>query len=92
MSTSIPKPFAATTRHGTDNAYVNFGCRCQPCATAHTAVQAEGDLRRAIRLKEGTGNPQHGRASTYTNWRCRCAPCTESHRIYMATRRARRAA
>ena len=31
-------------RHGTNNGYQNYGCRCQPCKTAHAA---EGHIRKA---------------------------------------------
>lgn len=30
----MTKPFAPTTKHGTTNAYTNYGCRCDECKRA----------------------------------------------------------
>lgn len=39
-------------RHGTGNAYTNWGCRCKPCTLAHAAVNAASRARAAMRRAE----------------------------------------
>jgi hypothetical protein len=40
------KRFAATTRHGTVNAYHNYGCRCDLCRTAASVHHREGGYQK----------------------------------------------
>jgi hypothetical protein len=80
-------PFAATTKHGTPNAYVNYGCRCAECRAANAARQADARRRRAA-----TGSMRHGKVSTYDNYLCRCAKCYAAKSAENAAARAQRKA
>jgi hypothetical protein len=77
-------------RHGTTNAYDNFGCRCDACKAANTRVLAQ---RKAARLARGLApdDPRHGTDNGYRNWGCRCAPCTiaATNDSYVTLRRRR---
>lgn len=35
----------ASVSHGTENAYANYGCRCEPCRIANSAYQSERRAR-----------------------------------------------
>lgn len=76
---TLIKPFATTTKHGTLNAYTNYGCRCQPCKDENTKSTLRGRKSRTERLKANPGLMPHGRYMTYQNWGCRCRACTTAH-------------
>lgn len=58
-------------RHGTDNAYGNLGCRCDPCKEAHRVYQ----------LARGSRYP-HGTAARYSLGGCRCDACKGARTAY----------
>jgi len=43
-----PRPISprSAVKHGTDSAYVNWGCRCEPCREAHRAYHRAYKRRR----------------------------------------------
>lgn len=67
---------ASDPRHGTNNGYNNYGCRCEPCVKAGRAYQAA--RRRAqgtpTRQEVNESRKQHG-WSRYKNGGCRCDVC-----------------
>lgn len=38
-------------RHGTDNAYTNLKCRCQPCRTAHATAERPRQAKQNARVQ-----------------------------------------
>lgn len=70
---------AGDTRHGTENGYGNYKCRCDDCRRAHTASTT---LAREARWEKGlpADSPLHGRKSTYFNYGCQCGPCRDGAR------------
>ena len=44
---------ADDARHGTDNGYSNYGCRCTPCVAAHADYRAAATKRAAERKQSG---------------------------------------
>ena len=88
---TLYKPFAADTRHGTTNAYRNYGCRCTPCSQA--AVEDMFERKRARRRRGLTrDDPRHGTENGYSNWGCRCRSCTDAWTVAASARASRRAA
>ena len=81
-------------RHGTDNGYINLGCRCDKCKAAKAARNArERQVRHATTRSEGVPAGVQHNASTYSNWGCRCQACTQEWAKYiLAQYHARRAA
>lgn len=74
---------------GSGSGYANYGCRCEPCTTAHRLrVRRRREERKAKGVPEGV---QHG-VSAYINWCCRCPVCTEEHSRACRERRQRRLA
>lgn len=87
----------ADPRHGTENGYRNWGCRCSRCRTAHAEYTAhEVEKRRALRVNDGSGTMiavgiEHGGKWSYRNHRCECGPCRSAHRDQVAEYRRRKA-
>lgn len=77
---------AVQVKHGTQNAYLNYGCRCDDCKEA----QREASKKQAARRKaRETPGHVHGTASGYTNYRCRCDLCKGAIREYARKRKER---
>lgn len=68
-------------RHGTENAYNNWGCRCAVC------VEGMAELRRG-RPKLAPDDPRHGLYSTRVNHGCTCKACKRASADYVALLRA----
>jgi hypothetical protein len=78
MSTSMHNRGASSTAphlHGSENGYINHGCRCGACREAHRLAIA--GLRASYRERAAAGDPAvpHGSRGGYDNWLCRCGPC-----------------
>ncbi len=73
-------------RHGSNNAYLNYGCRCPKC------VEARKEHRRKLRANPAgrAATSEHGTASKYARG-CRCDRCraavTDAAREYRARKR-----
>jgi hypothetical protein len=78
--------------HGTDNAYLHYGCRCGECTEAHRLEQVEVKARRVAKGRKYPALIPHGTAGGYTNWNCRCAECTEAMTVDDRRKRAARQA
>jgi len=74
-------------RHGTNNGYVNHGCRCEPCHEANKAYQrSRNHLKNEWRWRTGRSKPleehlaeieaAHGTESRYQ--RCDCPECRQA--------------
>lgn len=74
-------------KHGTHQAYVVRGCRCEVCTAANSKRVQEGRIRRIEKQKLGLADFQHGR-NGYTNYGCRCETCVQDKAAYMAKFRA----
>lgn len=73
-------------RHGTDNGYVNHGCRCELCTATNTVTVAQDRERRAmVEVPEHV----HGTPNGYVNYKCRCDDCREAYNADARERRAR---
>jgi hypothetical protein len=61
-------------RHGTVNAYTNYGCRCPACKEANVIAS---NRRRVDREARGLppDDDRHGTYNAYTNYNCRCDAC-----------------
>lgn len=69
--------------HGTWNAYVNHGCRCERCKKA--SAKHRRDLREKKKLavqSEESGSIPHGTRSGYAYHLCRCDACKTAHSDY----------
>lgn len=75
-----------TVSHGTQNAYLNYGCRCEECSLANKEA---GKRQAAERKARETPERVHGTASGYTNYGCRCELCKGAIREYARKRRER---
>lgn len=62
-------------RHGTENGYINYACRCEPCRAAHTDITYQ---RKQRRLQKPVPDHVHGTANGYGNYGCRCVGCTDA--------------
>lgn len=51
--TLLPMNRKVKAKHGTNNTYVNYRCRCDRCRAAAAAYQRDARDRRAAALKEG---------------------------------------
>lgn len=71
-------------RHGTVNAYVYWGCRCEKCTDANREYGAE--LRAATMAN--LSDEDHGKLSVY-NAGCRCEKCKDALRATLPKRRNR---
>lgn len=78
-------------RHGTNNEYLKYGCRCESCTKARIAeVKRLSDSSKNKRAWKNAGSrvgqvPKykiHGEVACYKNGRCRCEPCTIAYRQY----------
>lgn len=77
-------------RHGTYNAYINYGCRCEACTKANSDYVRERREKRKKMLEEDPSIVPHGRYSTYHNWSCRCQPCKNAWKEKYARDRKRK--
>lgn len=64
-------------RHGTENGYRHFACRCPACREAHR--QHCKKFRKRV---EGTLEPDDSRhgLNGYRNYHCRCSVCTDANK------------
>lgn len=67
-------------RHGTENGYNNYGCRCVPCRTAHTTYTREVLTPNRLARPIDPMDERHGTVNLYDNYGCRCVPCTRANR------------
>jgi len=79
-------------RHGTDNGYVHYRCRCPECRKVNALRQRQGSVARAERLVADPTLAVHGDLGTYDNWKCRCLECTAAKVLANATQAVRRRA
>ena len=63
-------------RHGTENGYVNHGCRCDAC------MAAGQERRDGLRDSFAADDPRHGTISGYSNFGCRCELCATAIQEY----------
>lgn len=76
--------------HGvTKNGYSNYGCRCEPCTSAHAAATRVQHAARVGTL--AADDPRHGKYTTYFNYGCRCSACKAARAEYNRIYRKRRA-
>lgn len=66
-------------RHGTENGYQNYGCRCDPCRAA----------RKAARTLHDPYDERHGTYNGYRNYGCRCDPCKAANSAHQREKRAK---
>lgn len=88
-------------RHGTNNGYQNYACRCDPCRAAHYEYHKGRGYGERYRRRLGMVSwaehvarlptPEHGTRTSYKNG-CRCADCTQAERDYRRAYRAGRRA
>lgn len=71
-------------RHGTRNGYLNYKCRCNPCAEANRAYVAE---RRKNPTETRSKKSEHGTTGRYVRG-CRCAQCARAMSEYNAARKS----
>lgn len=71
----------STTQHGSHQAYIYYGCRCQLCVTAHNQYLLDVAKRSPIR---------HGTMYGYKNQYCRCDACKEAVKTYFQGYRTRK--
>jgi hypothetical protein len=82
MTASIP----STVQHGTINAYMHYGCRCEKCRAANTGMVRAQKQKRIEILKADPTAARHGVRATYVNYGCRCEKCRAANA--QASRRA----
>jgi len=81
-----PKPLTEDDdRHGTNNGYMNFGCRCTRCVEARKEYRAERKANPTGR----TAKAEHGTHSRYARG-CRCQPCKGAASEYYRKRKAQK--
>lgn len=71
----------STTQHGSHQAYVYYGCRCDVCVATHNYYLLEWAKRSPVR---------HGTMYGYKNQGCRCDLCKSAVRTYFQGYRARK--
>lgn len=59
--------------HGTPEAYLFLGCRCETCQDAHELASTDVPIEREVRVMP---DDKHGTLSGYRFWGCRCEWCT----------------
>lgn len=67
-------------RHGVTG--YTYGCRCDVCKTAISALRKSE--REAKRGTLAVGDSRHGTVTGYDGYGCRCDPCVAAHRAARA--------
>jgi len=81
----IPVLDADDPRHGTENAYVNYKCRCEKCRAEWARKTMDRRRRRNGDLKQT--DTRHGNPMTYVNYDCRCERCVTAYADYRRDKR-----
>lgn len=67
----------ADPRHGTENGYKNYRCRCDACCAVRSEIQKTQKERRSQNIDPK--DSRHGTLSFYVAHKCRCARCTAAN-------------